>query len=119
MFVILRRTAAEAELKSPAAVQGAFIHPGNVFDAMIALGKVLKTGTSDVLIVDPYMDEKALSDYALQIPQNVPIRLLSDQHSVKPTLRGMSTMGSAALYDTAPGCTACIGAFVTCSRRHG
>jgi hypothetical protein len=39
------------------------------------------------LIVDPYMDETTLSDFVLMIPEQVPIRLLSDQHSVKPTLR--------------------------------
>jgi hypothetical protein len=72
-----------AELESPVAVQGTFIHAGNVFDAMVALGKVLKSATKDVLIVDPYMDEKALSDFALKGA----ICLLSDEHSVKPTLR--------------------------------
>src|SRR5258707_7230494 len=57
LLAILRRTAAVAELASPAAVQGAFIHAGDVFAAMIALGKIFKAATTDVLIVDPYMDE--------------------------------------------------------------
>jgi hypothetical protein len=85
MLTILRRTAAVAELKSPSAVQGTFIHAGNVFDAMVALGKVLQSATRD--IVDPYMDEKALSDFAFLVPEKVPMRLLSDSQSVKPTLR--------------------------------
>jgi hypothetical protein len=87
MLNILRRTAAVAELQLPVEVQGTFIHAGNVFDAMLALGKVLKNAKGDVLIVDPYMDEKALSDFATFAAEGVAIRLLSDQHSVKPSLR--------------------------------
>ena len=84
---ILRRTAAVAELAAPPAMQGAFIHAGDVFSATMALGKVFKTATNDVLIVDPYMDETTLSDFALMVPEKVPIRLLSDNFYVKPTLR--------------------------------
>lgn len=84
---ILRRTAAVAELASPTSAQGAFIHSGDVFAAMIALGKIFKGATKDVLIVDPYMDETALSDFALMVPETVPIRLLSDNFYVRPTLR--------------------------------
>jgi hypothetical protein len=87
LLAIPRRTAAVAELAAPTAVQGAFIHAGDVFTAMIALGKIFKGATKDVLIVDPYMDAVALSDFALQVPENVPIRLLSDNATVKPTLR--------------------------------
>ena len=85
--VIVRRALAKAELNAPAAAQGAFIPAGNVFDAMTAIAKILGQATRDVLIVDPYMDEKALTDFALLAPQQVAIRLLSDQQSVKPTLR--------------------------------
>jgi hypothetical protein len=65
LLAILRRTAAVPELASPNAVQGSFIHAGDVFAAMIALGKIFKGATKDVLIVDPYMDEVALSDFAV------------------------------------------------------
>ena len=71
----------------PGAAKGSFIHAGNVFDAMMALGDVLRSAKEEVLIVDPYMDETALSDFVLMIPEQVQIRLLSDAHSVKPTLR--------------------------------
>jgi hypothetical protein len=54
---------------------------------MAAIGKVLQTATRDVLIVDPYMDEKALTDFAPLTQETVAIRLLADQHSHKPTLR--------------------------------
>jgi hypothetical protein len=87
LLAIIRRTAAVAELNSPAAMRGTFIHAGNVFDAMNALGKVLKSATTEVMIIDPYMDEKVLSDFALLIPEGIPVRLLSDASTVKATLR--------------------------------
>ena len=90
MLKIMRRTAAVAEVASPIAVRGSFIHAGNVFDAMTVLGKVFRTATKDVLVVDPYMDDKALSDFLLAAPEGVPIRLLSDQAHLKPTLRPAS-----------------------------
>jgi hypothetical protein len=85
--VIVRRALAKAELKAPATAQGSFIPAGNVFDAMAAIGKILGGATRDVLIVDPYMDERALTDFAPLVPEHVAIRLLSDLDSVKPTLR--------------------------------
>jgi hypothetical protein len=78
---------AVAELKAPTAAQGAFIPAGNAFDALKALGKVLGGAKGDLLIVDPYMDEKALSDFAPLALEKVSIRLLADQHSVKPSLK--------------------------------
>jgi hypothetical protein len=36
------------------AAKGRFIHAGNVFEAMMALGDVLRSAQKDVLIVDPY-----------------------------------------------------------------
>jgi hypothetical protein len=93
--VIVRRALAKAELKAPAAAQGAFIPAGNAFDAMSALGKVLGRATRDVLIVDPYMDEKVLSDFALLAPERVAIRLLSDAQTVKPTIRPAATRWAA------------------------
>jgi hypothetical protein len=87
---IVRRTAAVAELASPSAVHGSFIHAGNVFDAMAVLGKVFRSATKDLLVVDPYMDDRALSDFLLMVPEGVSIRLLSDEFHLKPTLRPAS-----------------------------
>ena len=84
---ILYRALGIAELKAPAAVQGAFIPAGNAFDALTAVGKVLQTATRDVLIVDPYMDVKTLTDFAVLAPEGVEIRLLADQKEHKPTLK--------------------------------
>src|SRR5216683_4344263 len=87
---LVYRALALAELHAPANAQGAFIPAGNVFDAMAAVGKVLSGATGDLLIVDPYMDEKALTDFAPLASEKVSIRLLADQRGHKPTLRPAS-----------------------------
>ena len=58
--------------------QGAFIPAGNAFDALAALSKVLRLAATDLLIVDPYMDEKTLIDYVRLANAGVTIRLLAD-----------------------------------------
>lgn len=75
-----------AELRAPAQARGAFIPAGNVFDALIAVSGVLGSAKNGVLIVDPYMDEKALSDFAILAPDGVQVRLLADTADKKPTL---------------------------------
>jgi len=84
---VLHRALAKAELNAPSAVQGSFIPAGNPFDALAAVAKVLRSATQRTLIVDPYMDERALTDFALLAPELVQLNLLSDEGSVKPTLR--------------------------------
>jgi len=86
IYSILFRTLAAAEVEAPASSQGAFIPVGNAFDALAAIGKVFKEATTDLLIVDPYLDEKVLTDFALQVSEGVSIRLLSDSSSYKATL---------------------------------
>jgi hypothetical protein len=81
------RAFARAEARAPANIHGAFIPAGNVFDALTVIGKVLNRATRDILIVDPYIDEKALTDFALLASEGVLIRLLTDQRGHKPTLR--------------------------------
>jgi hypothetical protein len=80
---IVYRALAVAESRAPASAQGAFIAAGNVFDAMARIGKVLGTASRDVLIIDPYMDEKTLTDFAVLVAERVAIRLLADKHYVK------------------------------------
>jgi hypothetical protein len=102
MLKIMRRTAAVAEVASPIAVRGSFIHAGNVFNAMTVLGKVFRSATEDVLVVDPYMDDKALSDFLRMVPEGVPIRLLSDQFHPKETLRPASERWQQQYASTRP-----------------
>ncbi|MDX8499884.1 phosphatidylserine/phosphatidylglycerophosphate/cardiolipin synthase family protein [Mesorhizobium sp. VK4C] len=83
---ILYRLLALAEIRAPASAQGAFINAGNAFDAMAAVGKVLAHAKTVVRIVDPYMDEKALSDFAVLAAEGIQIELLSDAATAKPSL---------------------------------
>jgi hypothetical protein len=80
---IIYRAFAIAESRAPASVQGAFIAAGNVFDAMVRIGKVLGAATCDVMLVDPYMNDKALRDFALHVQETIPIRLLADKQHTK------------------------------------
>ena len=75
---IVHRALAIAELKAPAAVQGAFLAPGAAFDVFQIVGKVLKTARNDLMIIDPYMDEKVLTDFAPLAAETVSLRVLSD-----------------------------------------
>ena len=85
--MVLYRALAEAELAAPTAAQGAFIPAGSSFDAIAALSKVLETATNDVLIVDPYMDDKTLSDFVPLVREQISVRLLADQQAHKPSLK--------------------------------
>ena len=87
IMAIIYRTMAVAELNAPASAQGTFIPAGSTFDAMAAVGKVLQMATSDVLIVDPYMDEKAFTDFAVLAPETINIRLMADHAAHKPSLK--------------------------------
>jgi hypothetical protein len=77
---------AVAELKAPPSAQGAFIPAKNSFDAFAAINKILQSATSDVLIVDPYLDATFLTEFGGSIPESISLRLLSDQVTVKPSL---------------------------------
>lgn len=86
IFNVLARCQARVELKLPASAQGAFIAAGNAFDAMAAFAKVASGAKSDLMIVDPYMDEKTLTDFAPTARENVSVRLLADASHAKPSL---------------------------------
>jgi hypothetical protein len=84
---ILYRVLAVAEMRAPAAAQGAFIPAGNAFDALATMSKLLGGAASDILMVDPYMDEKALTDFAPLAREQIALRLLADEQSQKPSLK--------------------------------
>jgi hypothetical protein len=91
-----------AELKAPPGAQGAFIPVGASFDAFAAITKVFTTATSDVFIVDPYMDEAALTVFGRAAPEGITLRLLSDQASVKPSLAPAATAWASQYGPTRP-----------------
>jgi hypothetical protein len=87
IVAIVHHALATVEARLPAGAKGSFIAAGGVFDAFQAVGKVLATAASDVLIVDAYGGHEVL-DYALATPELVKLRVLADraryQKSLKP-----------------------------------
>lgn len=87
VFQILYRALGHCELHLPAGSAGAFVPVGNSFDAFSALSKIFVAAKVDVMIVDPYMDEAALVEFGLAVPEGVSLRLLADTNDHKATLR--------------------------------
>jgi hypothetical protein len=79
--------AAKLELRMPAEVQGTFIPAGGVFDGFQAVSKVMSAAKSRVFLVDPYADDKLISDFAPLAPEGVEVHVLSDAEFSKPSLR--------------------------------
>jgi hypothetical protein len=84
---VLQRAIARAELALPAAQRGVFITAGNPFDAVAAVGQVIHLAQNTLFFVDPYMDEKTLSTFAVMAEETVVIKLLAADGRVKPGLR--------------------------------
>ena len=82
----LHRALAAIETELPAPATGAFIPAGNPFDALKAVQRIFGMATKDILIVDPYLDEKILTDFAVLAPPQITIRLLTDSGSHKAAL---------------------------------
>ncbi|MBB6227787.1 hypothetical protein [Polymorphobacter multimanifer] len=74
---LLYSALAKAEMIAPTAARGAFIPAGNTFDALTAIGGVLRDCKGFVLVVDPYLDVVALTDFLPMVPAGVPLRLLA------------------------------------------
>jgi hypothetical protein len=74
---LLYTALAKAEINAPTAARGAFIPAGNSFDALTAVAGVLRDCTGAVLVVDPYMDVVALTDFLPMVRQGAHLRLLA------------------------------------------
>lgn len=83
---ILYRALGKAEFDAPASEQGAFIAAGEEMDAYAAISRVIQSAEGRLLIVDPYMDGKALTDYLPSANEHVELRVLTDKATMKPTL---------------------------------
>lgn len=83
---IVYRAFAIAESNAPQGASGAFIPVGNSFDSFSALSKLFQTAATEVLVVDPYMDETTLTEFGIAVPEGIVLRLLSDQAYHKPAL---------------------------------
>lgn len=93
--IVLHKTLARLEMQIPVSARGGFIPAGNAFDALAALAKVLGSAKTDALIVDPYMDEKTLIEFAPSANETVAIRLLADTANVKGSLKPAAAKWSA------------------------
>lgn len=83
---VLYRVLGHAELKAPAAAQGAFVAAGDQVDAFGAIAKILEQAKRRLLIVDPYMDATLVTDFLAAAPEGIDLRLLADEATVKETL---------------------------------
>jgi hypothetical protein len=90
MTTILYKALAKAELKASPAMRGTFIAAGNPFDAIAAIGRVLSSASTDVLLVDPYADANALTEFAVLARSGTSIRILADAAHEQPGLKPAS-----------------------------
>lgn len=74
---LLYAALAKTEINAPTAAKGAFIPAGNSFDALTAVAGVLRECRGSVLVVDPYMDAVALTDFLPMVTEGVPLRLIA------------------------------------------
>jgi hypothetical protein len=102
IILILNMVLAKLEAQVPAASRGAFVSAGDEFDAIAALASILSEGKADVLIVDPYMDERALMDFGVLVREGVQLRLLSDEATHKPGLKPAADRWIAQYAHTRP-----------------
>ena len=61
--------------------------PSRPLDALAPFSKVLPTAHQDVLIIDPYLDEKSLADFARLVVENVRLRLLAGEEQLETALK--------------------------------
>ncbi len=80
---IVHRSLATAELNAPASAKGLYVAVGAAFDVLKAVSKIMNEAKSDVLVIDPYMNAKVLTDFAPLAPDGVKVRLLSDSQSTQ------------------------------------
>ncbi|MBR1247081.1 hypothetical protein JQ609_09065 [Bradyrhizobium sp. AUGA SZCCT0169] len=75
-----------AERLAPVLSRGAYIPVGSAHDALIAISGVLGKASTDVFIIDPYMSQVVLNDFALSLGEGVKLRLLSGHKKTAPDL---------------------------------
>lgn len=80
-----------AERTAPSAARGTYIPVASAHDALLAIAPLLGQALTDVFIIDPYMSQVILNDFALSIREEVKLRLLSGKKrtsdDLEPALR--------------------------------
>jgi len=75
VFGTLHRAVADLELRVPDTKEQVF-GPGAVCDFFKALGELLSSAKTSVLVVDPYMDAQIFDQYLSRTPAGIAARLL-------------------------------------------
>ena len=83
---LIRRNFERLRLAVPSSHDGAFIPVGSEFEAYSEISRIAAESSSELLIVDPYMDGKILTEFLQSIEGKV-INLLSDENTVRPDLK--------------------------------
>jgi hypothetical protein len=83
---IVLRQFAVLELKVAPELQGSFIPAGSAFDAYKVIGGIFNSATTEIFVIDPYMDGKIVAEFLQGAPEKIHIRLLSDQQTFKQDL---------------------------------
>jgi hypothetical protein len=76
----LYRAVADLELKLPFAADQAF-GPGAVYDFFKALGDVISSAKTSLLVVDPYLDDQIFDAYLSKAVPGISIRLLAAKYA--------------------------------------
>lgn len=82
--ILMHKALALAEVNAPISAKSGFIPINEPFAALREFGKIVGTAATDVLIIDPYMDAKVVTDFATLVNEYVSIRLLFDSYSTRP-----------------------------------
>jgi hypothetical protein len=83
---ILHRMFVKAEANAPREVRGSVLLIGGNLDAYRAIGRLLVTASSDVLLVEPDAGGKFIADYAILTTERITVRLLADEAQYRPSL---------------------------------
>jgi hypothetical protein len=83
---ILHRMFVKAEANVPREVRGSVLLIGGNLDAYRAIGRLLVTASSDVLLVEPDAGGKFIADYAILTTERTTVRLLADEAQHRPSL---------------------------------
>jgi hypothetical protein len=74
---IMYRALARAEMNAPVATRGAFLAAEKPMDVFALLGGIFSSAKRTVRVVDPYLDEKIITDFVGLAPEAIPVQLLA------------------------------------------
>ena len=93
---------ARLELQSPAALQGAFIPPGESFMGFSALVRVVKSAERSLLLIDPYVNATLFTEIAPVAPEGVEFRCLTSKKYRNELVAASSKWMSTGENETRP-----------------